>query len=305
MMNKREVYICVDAGGTTSKAAIFSKDGTILARGFAESGSPAVTYDRWYVNIEKSMIDAINHYQTPMKIIKMVFGVSGISALSSITDVKNYFEQKYLSTCIITSDTMTALYSVLENSKDAGMVVIAGTGVAIFGKNHSETMLIGGWGHLLREKGSAYAIVHDFCVKMIEKYEAGIRLNKLEYAFLNNYKMSNIREFNHLFYQNSKDEIAKLSIFLKQQAKLGNKQAMKLLKNQGFELAKQTINLMKKLNLKNNTIIGLTGGFIDNDGEYIIEGFKEYMDKVKIDLKYKINDGEQLFGVYKFATNNE
>lgn len=55
MMNKREVYICVDAGGTTSKAAIFSKDGTILARGFAESGSPAVTYDRWYVNIEKSM----------------------------------------------------------------------------------------------------------------------------------------------------------------------------------------------------------------------------------------------------------
>ena len=304
-MNKREVYICVDAGGTTSKAAIFSKDGTILARGFAESGSPAVTYDRWYVNIEKSMIDAINHYQTPMKIIKMVFGVSGISALSSITDVKNYFEQKYLSTCIITSDTMTALYSVLENSKDAGMVVIAGTGVAIFGKNHSETMLIGGWGHLLREKGSAYAIVHDFCVKMIEKYEAGIRLNKLEYAFLNNYKMSNIREFNHLFYQNSKDEIAKLSIFFKQQAKLGNKQAMKLLKNQGLELAKQTINLMKKLNLKNNTIIGLTGGFIDNDGEYIIEGFKEYMDKVKIDLKYKINDGEQLFGVYKFATNNE
>lgn len=251
------------------------------------------------------MIDAINHYQTPMKIIKMVFGVSGISALSSITDVKNYFEQKYLSTCIITSDTMTALYSVLENSKDAGMVVIAGTGVAIFVKNHSETMLIGGWGHLLREKGSAYAIVHDFCVKMIEKYEAGIRLNKLEYAFLNNYKMSNIREFNHLFYQNSKDEIAKLSIFFKQQAKLGNKQAMKLLKNQGFELAKQTINLMKKLNLKNNTIIGLTGGFIDNDGEYIIEGFKEYMDKVKIDLKYKINDGEQLFGVYKFATNNE
>lgn len=305
MMNKREVYICVDAGGTTSKAAIFSKDGTMLARGFAESGSPAVTYDRWYVNIEKSMIDAINHYQTPMKIIKMVFGVSGISALSSITDVKNYFEQKYLSTCIITSDTMTALYSVLENSKDAGMVVIAGTGVAIFGKNHNETMLIGGWGHLLREKGSAYAIVHDFCVKMIEKYEAGIRLNKLEYAFLNNYKISNIREFNHLFYQNSKDEIAKLSIFFKQQAKLGNKQAMKLLKNQGFELAKQTINLMKKLNLKNNTIIGLTGGFIDNDGEYIIEGFKEYMDKVKIDLKYKINDGEQLFGVYKFATNNE
>lgn len=56
-MNKREVYICVDAGGTTSKAAIFSKDGTILARGFAESGSPAVTYDRWYVNIEKSVYD--------------------------------------------------------------------------------------------------------------------------------------------------------------------------------------------------------------------------------------------------------
>ena len=182
-MNKKEVYICVDAGGTTSKAAIFSKDGIILARGFSESGSPAVNYDRWYLNIEKSIIDAINHYPNPIKIIKMVFGVSGISALPSIEDVKHYFEQKYFSTCIITSDTITALYSVLENSKDAGMVVIAGTGVAIFGKNHNETMLIGGWGHLLREKGSAYAIVHDFCVKIIDKYEEGIQFDDLEYAF--------------------------------------------------------------------------------------------------------------------------
>mgnify|MGYP000844507833 CR=1 FL=1 len=300
-MNKKEVYICVDAGGTTSKAAIFSKDGIILARGFSESGSPAVNYDRWYLNIEKSIIDAINHYPNPIKIIKMVFGVSGISALSSIEDVKHYFEQKYFSTCIITSDTITALYSVLENSKDAGMVVIAGTGVAIFGKNHNETMLIGGWGHLLREKGSAYAIVHDFCVKIIDKYEEGIQFDDLEYAFLNNYKIANVRELNHLFYQHSKDEIAKLSIFFKQQAKLGNKQAIKLLKNEGFELAKQTINLMKKLDLKNNTIIGLTGGFIDNDGKYIIEGFKEYMYNIKIKLRYKINYGEQLFGVYKFA----
>ena len=71
-MNKKEVYICVDAGGTTSKAAIFSKDGIILARGFSESGSPAVNYDRWYLNIEKSIIDAINHYPNPIKIIKMV-----------------------------------------------------------------------------------------------------------------------------------------------------------------------------------------------------------------------------------------
>lgn len=67
----------------------------------------------------------------------------------------------------------------------------------------------------------------------------------MEYAFLNNYKIANVRELNHLFYQHSKDEIAKLSIFFKQQAKLGNKQAIKLLKNEGFELAKQTINLMK------------------------------------------------------------
>ena len=57
----------------------------------------------------------------------------------------------------------------------------------------------------------------------------------------------------------------------------------------------------KKLDLKNNTIIGLTGGFIDNDGKYIIEGFKEYMYNIKIKLRYKINYGEQLFGVYKFA----
>ena len=69
-MNKKEVYICVDAGGTTSKAAIFSKDGIILARGFSESGSPAVNYDRWYLNIEKSIIDAINIIPIQLKLSK-------------------------------------------------------------------------------------------------------------------------------------------------------------------------------------------------------------------------------------------
>ncbi len=214
-MIKKEVYICVDAGGTTSKAAIFSKDGKIFKRGYSESGSPAVNHETWYFNIDQAIEDALSNHQNDYTIQKIAIGVSGISALNDSNFVKRYFEEKYSAKCVITSDTMTALYAVLGAGINSGIVVISGTGIAIFGKKQNQTALAGGWGHLIREKGSSYALVHDFCVKMIDKYEASKPFNSLEKAFLSYLKIKNIRELNHIFYQHTKDEIAKLSLFLK------------------------------------------------------------------------------------------
>lgn len=58
---------------------------------------------------------------------------------------------------------------------------------------------------------------------------------------------------------------------------------------------------MKHLKLKNGTKIGLKGGFIEKDGQLIIDGFKEYMINRKINLRYIDNQYEQLYGVYRFA----
>ena len=209
--------------------------------------------------------------------------------------------QKYNARCSITSDTLTALYSVINENDDEGIVVISGTGVAVFGKKANNTHLIGGWGHLIRERGSAYAIVHDFVVSIIDKVEASIPLDELDKDFLNYCKIEDIREFNHLFYQHSKDEIATYSVFFKEEADKNNERAIKLLKEQGVLLGIQVKHLMQTLNIKNGAKIGLKGGFIEHDGKYITEGIFEYFKNNNIELTYVNNHEEQLMGVYRLA----
>lgn len=305
-MEKQKIYICVDAGGTSSKAAIFSEEGQILERGFGKSGSPAVSFNEWYLHIDDAIVQVINNFSEKNDfnnfiIEKIALGVSGISALSSIKEQIEYFQNKYNTKCSITSDTITALYSVISNKDENGIVVISGTGIGILGKNKEETLLVGGWGHLIREYGSAYSIVHDFVVDIIDKYEAMIELDELELAFLKRYNIEKIRDFNHMFYQNSKDEIASYSVFFKEYAMLKNEHAIELLKKEGMRLAIQVENLMKHLKLENGTKIGLKGGFIERDGELIVSGFKEYMLSKNIALNYVKNNNEQLDGVYRYA----
>ena len=299
------VYVCIDAGGTSSKAAIFDINGNILSRGKSSTGSPAVSFDRWYIHIDEAIGDALNNINEEIKIIKIVMGVSGLSAKVDTIFEKNYFEKKYNVPCLIVSDTLTALYSVLNNNEEQGIIVISGTGIAIFGKNGAETAMTGGWGHIIRELGSAYSSVHDFCVNIINKYESLTPFNELENKFLKTYNYKNVREFNHLFYNHTKDEIAKLSVFFKEEAKSGSSLAKEFLYEQGVLLAKQTESLINLLKLPNYTTIGLTGGFIEIDGEDIIKGFKEYLEQKEIYLNYNEEHKEQLIGVYRLAKKGE
>lgn len=296
----KDIIVCVDAGGTTSKVGVFTKDGNVLVREIGKAGSPAVDKN-WYLNIDLAIQKALDKLDFEYNILHIELGVSGISAVSDHKNIDNYFINKYHTSCDITSDTLTALYSVINENDDEGIVVISGTGIAVFGKQKNNTHLIGGWGHLIREHGSAYAIVHDFVVSIIDKVEALIPLDELDNNFLNYCEIKDIREFNHLFYQHSKDEIATYSIFFKEEANKNNERAKQLLKEQGIKLGIQVKHIMQTLNIKNGAKIGLKGGFIEHDGKYIVDGIFEYLDKNNINLNYVNNHEEQLKGVYRVA----
>lgn len=297
--------ICVDAGGTSCKAAIFQKNGQILAKGFGKSGSPAVSTN-WYIHIDDAISNALSKInRNNFEIAFIQIGASGISALNSHQEIDLYFIDKYNCPCNITSDTLTALYSVLDENEQEGIVVISGTGVGIFGKNKdSKTMLIGGWGHLIREYGSAYSIVHIFCINLVNHYEETGELSVLEKLFLEKCGFTKVRDLNHLFYQKNKDEIASLSVFFKEEANKGNLDAIDLLKEQGYLLGRQVKNLMRFLNLPNKTKIGLRGGFLEIDGKYIIIGIKEYFKENNIELSFEKETKDQLVGVYQLARKN-
>lgn len=300
-----KVCICVDAGGTSTKVAIFDCKGKILTTGIGKPGSPAVDIQHWYQHIDDTIQLALSKLSAEeIEIEYIEMGVSGISALSSHREMDDFFEKKYQTICEITSDTVTALYSVIEENDTSGIVVISGTGVAIYGERDGKSQLIGGWGHLIRESGSAYAIVHDLAVEMIDKYESGKELDQLEKGFLDALGFENIRDLNHLFYQHTKNEIAKWSIYIKSCAQNGDLHAKNLLYTQGVLLGKQVEHLIQWLSISPKTKIGLRGGFLEYEGQYIIKGIHDYFKQRNIELTFEESIIHQMLGVYRRACYN-
>ena len=77
---KKDIIICADAGGTTSKIGIFTNDGNILMRETGKAGSPAVDKN-WYLNIDSAIQKALDKLDFEYNILYIELGVSGISAL--------------------------------------------------------------------------------------------------------------------------------------------------------------------------------------------------------------------------------
>ena len=283
--------IGIDGGGTKTKAIAYDEFGSILTTKITGPGSAAVVSVSEVWNNVTNAIDSVIK-ELDSNIYKLTFiqmGLSAFSILDNIPLVESSFKSKYNVDVSIESDTLIACHSILKGKFSNGVVALAGTGVAVFGINNGETCLIGGWGHIIRELGSAYAAVHHFALNIIDNLENNIKLSSLEENFLKHLESENIKDLKHLFYYHSKDEIASFVTYIKDAACSGDIEAKKILEIEGASLANQVIKAINKLNLKGDFVIGLRGGFAQKQNSDILKGFEELLKKNNIDAPI-IND---------------
>ena len=271
----KKYIISVDGGGTKTKAIAYDEKGNDICSFLSGPGSAAVVsenkvWENVYESIDGllSMIDS-NQYQ-------LVYIQIGLSAYSILIDVelnKKQLEEKYKVLVEVASDTYVACYSILKDKYSNGVVALAGTGVAVFGMNNGETCLIGGWGHIIRELGSAYAAVHHFALNIIDTAENGYELSTFQNNFIKYLHEKNINDLKHLFYFHSKTTIASLVTYIKEYAEKGCEEAKKILYQEGIYLAEQTLKAIRKLDLTNDFIVGLRGGFVQKNSVDVVRGF--------------------------------
>lgn len=285
--------IGIDGGGTKTKAIAYDEFGNVIATSVTGSGSAAVvSVDEVWGNVTaaiENVINQLNDNNYQLTFIQM--GLSAFSILDNIENVQNDFKNKYNVDVSIESDTLIACHSILKGKYDNGIVALAGTGIAIFGINGTQSSLIGGWGHIIRELGSAYAAVHHFALNIIDNLENNIELTNLEKGFLDLLKEHNIKDLKHLFYYHSKDEIASFVTYIKDAAYLGDTEAISILEKEGMSLADQVLKAINKLQLVDNYVIGLRGGFAQKQNKDILNGFTKVLRNNNIFVEI-INDNE-------------
>ena len=155
-----ELFLGVDGGQTTTKMVVGDELGII--RGCATGGPSDHTEEpggrerlgEVTRTTLRQVLEGINPpCPEPFEFVSACFGMTGE------TEIKEQVLQRIVPTrhLSVVHDSVNAL--VGATGGEPGVIVIAGTGSVLRGINaEGRELLVGGWGHLFGDEGSAYAI---------------------------------------------------------------------------------------------------------------------------------------------------
>ena len=150
-----------------------------------------------------------------------------------------------------------------------GVVVIAGTGSICFGKNAAgETARSGGYGHLIDDGGSGYALGRDVLSCAVRSVDGRVKDAGILQAVCDRVGGGPERIVPFVYApETDKAAIAQFSALALEQAAQGDKEALRILDRGAQELAQLVCSVQERLDLP-NCRIGLLGGLIASENPY-------------------------------------
>lgn len=174
-----------------------------------------------------------------------------------------------------------------------GINLVAGTGTIGFGKDEmGNDARASGWGHKLGDEGSAYWLGKNL-LTLFTKESDGRKKKTILYNLLreklsldNDYEIISLLDKEDI---NERKKIAEFAQILYKAAKQGDKEAINLYKEAGFELSQTVSAIIKKLNFQKDTKVKVSySGGVFNAGEYILRPLKENLNNFNIVLSAPI-----------------
>jgi N-acetylglucosamine kinase-like BadF-type ATPase len=150
-----------------------------------------------------------------------------------------------------------------------GIAVISGTGSICFGKNVAgETARSGGFGHLIDDGGSGYAIGRDVLSSAVRAYDGRLQNNALLLAVCSRLEGGPEKIVPFVYApETDKSAIAKFSHIALELAGRGDPEAQGILHREAQELYQLVSAVQQRLGMP-KCRIALLGGLIDHDNPY-------------------------------------
>jgi N-acetylglucosamine kinase-like BadF-type ATPase len=277
-MEDLEMYVLgIDGGGTKTKGVIADQRGKIIAQHTVGASNPNSMQQ---ADVEKELIELFTALRKQAGAavyseLSVVFaGMSGVDR-----DDDRILMKKMLQKCltdispndckiIVDNDGINALYSGTLGCP--GIVNIAGTGSITYGMNHDgQRARVGGWGYLIGDPGSGYAIGRAALQAVFDAYDGCGEKTSLTGLILDHFSINLPPDLIEKIYEPGKARkaVAPLSQLVVKAADEGDEVAQQILVSAGEDMAKAISCLLKKLFSKTSeydkqesTLVVLTGG---------------------------------------------
>ncbi len=276
-------YLGIDGGGTKSTAAVADENGKIIGRVIGKSiNFYAVGMEKCRENLREILAEIEEKYN----IYQYTAAFIGCSALDGKAGKKTVADLCY---GIVNADLigMNSDAFVALKASNGNCVAICGTGsMAIGEKTTGETVVKGGWGHILGDEGSAYSIALAALKKCCVDFDKGER-NPLVSAAEKYFNTENLRGIIDTVYSESmqKSFIAGFSTIAASLASQGDGSAKEIIKNEACLFSETVISLINELDCE--PYLSVCGGVFEKNEWFknvFCEEMRKAFPKITIDM---------------------
>lgn len=291
---RKNIYLGVDGGGTKTEAVLIDEEGGIIDRGQAGGSNPGI------IGYGKSVDNVYLSVKNIAKDVEIACACFAIAGVNTKEDEKKFAKaihahpklSKITKKFFVVNDTRAALRTGTA-SKNA-IVLTSGTGSSCWGTNDKgQETKSGGWGHILADQGSAYAIGLSILKEVTRELDGRAQKSLLSKILLGQLKISSFEELDNLIHKKpwDKTDIAKVAPVVDAAFLKGDKKAKEVIEDAANDLFDMVFAVCKKLDFTNRKFTLVVTGSVFNIAEMtkLVKGkVLEFNPSVKI-VKPKIS----------------
>lgn len=278
------LYLGVDGGGTKTHIAIIGNDRQLVCEGFAGASNPLrVGVETAVSNIISAINAALDSVEkTRGDIVSATLGLAGVRRADLRQIIHERITERLgIKKVEVLTDAEIALYGI--GAKRAGLVIIAGTGSVCIGQNaKGEKFSAGGWGPLAGDEGGGAGIALNALHKIAKASDGRGRPTVLSDAAVDYFRAGRLENLSVAIYAPQVDNarIAGFARFVGEAAEKGDKVAVEILREAGFELGTAAYAVIKKLKLQRTKVpIGLVGS-VFRSGNLVTDSLLQTVHKI-------------------------
>jgi N-acetylglucosamine kinase-like BadF-type ATPase len=205
----------IDGGGSKTVCVLMDDSCQLLGRGEAgPSNYQSIGIEATLQSIKSAIYNAVKAaiITNTVKIDAICLGLAGVGRAADIEVVKALVKElqnnKFLhiiwalqpANIVICNDALIALVGGI--GQPVGIVVAAGTGSIVLGRNHQgDIKRVGGWGYILGDEGSAYKIAIAGMNTALKSYDGREMSTSLVEGFKQHLDLKNIEDLIEVIYR--------------------------------------------------------------------------------------------------------
>lgn len=257
--------IGIDGGGTHTRLEICDNKGNSLEkREYGSFNINSIGEEQFRHRIS----EIFDPFGSLSKCASLCIGAAGISANIICDIIRSKLKQLgFNGKLLLRPDYAIALRGAMAGP---GAVLICGTGSVAYGVcPDGREIRIGGYGHLIDDGGSGYAIGRDGLIMTVRMFDGREETTGLKEAILAAINGTSTQDIINFIYHSSnhKAATALLNLTVLECADAGDTAALKILEYESNELILIASTIAKQMNIKPFRI-ALLGGLMEHDSLY-------------------------------------